>query len=85
MKYRLRVPNTFERELRRLGQQDKDRVWKTIGEIQESPYSYKFLTGQLTGTKSARVGNIRIIFAIDEHAKRILLLHIGYRGKVYEH
>ncbi len=84
MKYNIRVSNTFERELRRLGHSDRGRVWKAIAEIQDFPYSNKELTGQLADTRSARVGSLRIIYAIDDKGKRIILLHVGYRERVYE-
>lgn len=85
MKYRLRVSNSFERDLRKLGNLHKEKTWKLIEQIQASPYSYKRLTGQLMGTRSARSGDLRIIYAIDEHDKRVILLHVGQRERVYEH
>jgi addiction module RelE/StbE family toxin len=84
MKYSIRVANTFERELRRLGHSDRGRIWKAIAEIQESPYSNKELAGQLADTRSSRVGGLRIIYAIDDKEKRIILLHVGHRERVYE-
>jgi mRNA-degrading endonuclease RelE of RelBE toxin-antitoxin system len=85
LKYALRVSNTFERQLRRLGRRDRERVWKAVHEIEASPYSYKPLGGQLAGTNSARVGNLRIVYAVDEPAKRVVLLYVGPRERVYEH
>ena len=85
MKYQLRISNTFERELRRLRQEDRNRVLKVIEEIQGSPYSFKPLTGQLAGTRSARMGSLRIVFAVDEQEKRVVLLYVGHRERVYEH
>jgi mRNA-degrading endonuclease RelE of RelBE toxin-antitoxin system len=55
-----------------------------IRDIQEFPYSYKVLAGQLVGTRSARIGDFRIIYAIDVKEKRIILLHVGQRERVYE-
>ena len=83
-KYSLRVSNAFERQLRRLKTQDRERAWTTIDGILQDPHSYKSLSGQLSGTRSARVGDLRIIYAIDETEKRIILLYIGHRERVYE-
>ena len=84
MSYGIRVSNTFERQLRKLRPRDRERVWTVIKEIQEAPYSYKQLTGQLTGTRSARKGELRILYAVDEDEKRVVLLYVGYRERVYE-
>ncbi len=84
MKYSLRVSNAFERQLRRLKPRDQERTWSVIDEVQQDPHSYKPLGGRLSGTRSARAGNLRIIYAIDETEKRIILLHVGHRERVYE-
>jgi len=55
-----------------------------LHEIEQSPHSYKALSGQLTGTHSARVGGLRIIYTIDENEKLIVLLSVGHRESVYE-
>jgi mRNA-degrading endonuclease RelE of RelBE toxin-antitoxin system len=80
----VRVSNKFERELRKLGRADQDRIWKLLEEIQEEPHSYKLLSGQLSGMRSARTGDLRLLFIIEEKEKRIVLLQVGYRERVYE-
>ncbi len=84
MKYRIRVTNTFERQLKKLTQRDRERVWRLIGEVQESPYLYKSLSGQLSSARSARVGDIRLIYTVDGNQKLVVLLHVGHRERVYE-
>jgi mRNA interferase RelE/StbE len=82
--YSVRVSNKFERDLRKLGRNDQDRVWKVLEEIQKEPYSYKPLGGQLSGMRSARVGDLRVLFTVEENEKRIVLLYVGHRERVYE-
>jgi mRNA interferase RelE/StbE len=82
--YSVRVANSFERDLRKLRQEDGGRIWRALEEIQESPYAYKPLGGQLAGTRSARVGNLRVLYIIEEKERRIVLLHAGHRERVYE-
>jgi addiction module RelE/StbE family toxin len=84
MKYSLRVSNAFERQLRRLKPRDRERAWVIIEEIQQDPHVYKSLSGQLSGTRSARAGDLRIIYAVDETEKRVFLLQVGHRERVYE-
>lgn len=84
MRYSLRVTNTFERQLRRLSAQDRERVWKVIEEVQASPQSYKQLSGRLSGTRSARAGTLRLVYVVDESERRVILLYVGHREKMYE-
>ncbi len=84
MKYRIRVTNTFEKQLRKLTQRDRERVSRLISDVQESPYLYKSLSGQLSSAKSARVGDIRLVYTIDEKQKLVVLLYVGQRERVYE-
>lgn len=84
MKYRIRVTNTFERQLKKLAQRDRRRVWRLIGEVQESPYLFKPLSGQLSGARSARVGEMRVIYTVDENQRLVVLLYVGHREGVYE-
>lgn len=84
MTYSIRVANSFEKDLKKLRQADRERIWKVLEEIQETPYSYKSLSGQLSGTRSARVGDLRVLYVIAENEDRIILLHVGHRERVYE-
>jgi len=85
MKYSPRVSNTFDRELRRLRPTDRNPAWDAIQQIQESPFSHKAPMGRLSGTRAARAGDLRIMFAVNEDENRIILLHVGHRERVYEH
>lgn len=41
------------------------------------------LSGQLAGLRSARRGSYRIIYSIDDRARRIDIVHVDRRGDVY--
>jgi mRNA interferase RelE/StbE len=43
----------------------------------------KTLTGQFEGLRSARRGDYRVIFELDESAHVILLLRVAHRAHVY--
>jgi len=79
-----KVSNSFERDFRKLGHADRDRIWKLLEQIQEEPHSYKPLSGQLSGMRSARVGDLRVLYIVEENEKRIVLLRVGHRERVYE-
>jgi mRNA-degrading endonuclease RelE of RelBE toxin-antitoxin system len=84
LKYRLRVTNTFEKQLKKLAPKGRGRVWRLIGEVQMTPYLYKSLSGQLSSARSARSGDIRLIYTVDENQKFVILLYVGHRERVYE-
>lgn len=70
--------------MKKLAQRDRERVLKLIAEVQDAPYSYKPLGGQLSSARSARAGDLRLIYAVDESQKLIVLLQAGHRERIYE-
>lgn len=49
----------------------------------EDPYSYKELKGQLEDLRSARFGDFRIIYRINEKQKIVEFIAVGHRSSVY--
>ena len=49
-----------------------------------SHYSIKRLSGELKGSYRLRVGDIRIIYSVDESQKIVYIEVIGFRGDVYK-
>ncbi|MCP8321987.1 MAG: type II toxin-antitoxin system RelE/ParE family toxin [archaeon] len=84
MKYRIIITNTFDRGMRRLMLTNRQRARQLIKEIQANPYAFKELGGKLRGLRSARFGDYRIIFAIDERQKVVILFSVRPRERVYE-
>jgi len=63
---------------------NRQRARQLIKEIQVNPYAFKELGGKLRGLRSARFGDYRIIFAIDERQKVVILFSVRPRERVYE-
>lgn len=84
MKYRVIITNPFDRGMRRLMPSDRERAQQLIKEIQTEPYTFKELSGKLKGLRSARFGNHRIIYAIDEKQKAVVLSSIRPRERAYK-
>jgi len=63
---------------------DRERAQQLIKEIQTEPYAFKELSGKLKGLRSARYGNYRIVYAVDEEQKAVILASIRPREKAYE-
>lgn len=66
MSYSFRISNSFERQLRKLSETNRERIWRLLREIEVSPYSFKPMSGQMVGTHSARIGDLRVAYAVDE-------------------
>ena len=62
----------------------RGRIKEKIEELKINPHLFKKLHGELEGLYSMRVGNYRIIYTINEDVKRILLLSVAHRKKVYQ-
>ena len=47
-------------------------------------YNIKPLSGELEGSYRLRIGNIRIIYSVDDTIKIVYIEVIGFRGDVYK-
>jgi mRNA interferase RelE/StbE len=47
-------------------------------------YNIKQLSGVLQGSYRLRIGNIRIVYSIDDTAQTVYIEVIGFRGDVYK-
>ncbi len=55
-----------------------------INELVVDPYSFKELAGKFKEIRSARFGDHRIIYSINESKKEIILLALESRSSVYK-
>ena len=63
------------------------RLNAAFDRLMEEPlhhHSIKPLAGELQGSYRMRVGDIRIIYSIDEAVKTVFIEVIGFRGDVYK-
>ena len=84
MSYRLETTRRFEKDFKRLASDLKHRVDKQVRMLEAQPYSGKRLRGEFEGSYSLRLGDYRVIYWVDETAKRIILLTVAHRRTVYE-
>jgi len=63
---------------------NRQRARQLIMEIQAKPYAFKELGGKLKGLRSARFGDYRIIFSINERQKAVVLLSVRLRERAYK-
>jgi mRNA interferase RelE/StbE len=63
------------------------RLNRAFEKLSENPFSssnIKHLTGVLSGSFRLRIGNIRIIYSVDDMNNTVYIEVIGYRGNVYK-
>ncbi len=70
-----------QRVLRRLPRELLDRLGKAFETLEEDPYVGKRLVG--ASLYRYRVGDLRIVYSIEEDRLIVLVLDIGHRNDIY--
>jgi mRNA interferase RelE/StbE len=83
-KWKMRFTPEASRLLSKLHPENKRRIKKALGELQQDPYPGKDLQEELSGFKSLRIKRYRVVYNINEEEKIIQILYIGLRSDVYE-
>jgi len=84
MSYELEFTKLFVAQFERLEKEDQRRVYRSVQKLKESPYRYKRLTDPFRGCFRLRVGNFRVIYMPMEHAKKVVLIDVDVRKRVYK-
>lgn len=83
--YQLLFHPRIERQLKRLPNVLKTKVLENIEELSQDPFSRRDVK-KLVQTKQSyrlRVGELRVIYELDQKAKTIYVQEIGFRGQIY--
>jgi mRNA interferase RelE/StbE len=86
MTYQIQLAREAEKELEGLDRATLKRVQKRIDELSTNPYSARFskkLT-MATSQRTARAGDWRIIYEVDDAHKRMTILGVRHRRKAYK-
>jgi mRNA interferase RelE/StbE len=83
-KWKMRFTPESSRLLSKLPPENKKRIKKALTELQQNPHTGKDLQEELSGFKSHRLQQYRIIYNINEEKKSIQIYHIGRRRDIYE-
>lgn len=92
MKYYLVLTSSAERELKKLPPQIQDEIFEKIESLQNNPrpQGYKKLTNfkvpnlKLKPLYRVRVGEYRIVYAIQDNIITVIIAKIANRKEVYE-
>jgi mRNA interferase RelE/StbE len=83
-KWKMRFTPESSRLLAKLHPEKKKLIKQALTELRQNPYMGKDLHEELSGFKSLRVKQYRIIYNINEEKKIIQVYQIGRRRDVYE-
>ena len=82
--WRIRATLEASRLISTLHPETKKQLKQSLNELQHNPYIGKDLQEELSGFKSLRQNNYRIIYNINDEKKIIQIFYIGRRKDIYE-
>ncbi len=83
-KWKIRFTPESSRLLSKLHPDNKAQVKQAMTELRHNPFTGKDLQEELSGFKSLRLKQYRIIYNINEEENFIQIYHIGQRRDVFE-
>lgn len=83
MPYSLKIKRSAFKELQRLDRPTRLRVVEAIDRLCENPHVGKLLKGELSGLRRIRVGDLRVVYEINEGEVLVLILRVAQRKDVY--
>ena len=83
VRYSIQIKKSALKELQKLSEPDRPRLIAAIDQLAEHPHAGKLLKGDLSGLRRLRVGDYRIIYAVDEEEVLILILRAAHRKNSY--
>ena len=83
-KWKMRFTPESSRLLSKLHPENKKLVKQALTELRQNPHRGKDLQEELSGFKSLRLKQYRIIYNINEERNFIQIYHIGRRRDIYE-
>lgn len=83
MAYKILFKEPAKRQMDRLDASIKQRIFKAIVRLAQSPHIGKPLRGTLVNYWSYRVGDWRVIYEIHESTIIVIIVVVGHRKDVY--
>ena len=82
--YKVRWKRSAEKDLRRIDEQEVARIIGATESLEDDPFptQYRKLRGSKRNYR-VRVGDYRIIYAVDVKARIVTVFHIRHRKDVY--
>jgi mRNA interferase RelE/StbE len=83
--YQLTIKRSFEKDLRRLPNDVVERIFKKLDGLASNPYPSG--VDKIEGSEHSyrvRIGDYRIVYAVDDSTKTITLFYARHRKDVYK-
>ena len=84
MSYQLLYSETSRKKIRKLHPQIKPNVKSKIKELQENPFTGKWLEKELSGYLSIQAKRFRVIYKIRDNDQTVEIHYVGHRKDIYE-
>ena len=84
MPYKAALTKNFLKGLKKLPEDVKNRVLRSIDEIIANPFLGVKLRGELEGYWRWRVGKYRIVYMVDRTKQLVVFLDVGLRKLIYD-
>lgn len=82
--YTLEFTEIFVKQFNKLSKTDQMGVYKKIQNLKSRPQRHKPLRGPFKGCFRIRVGGLRVIYMIMEKEKRVYLIDVDLRKRIYK-
>lgn len=82
--YEVVVGAEAAKAIRRLPKRVQAAVVAALSALESDPRAGKPLTGELAGVWSLRRGDYRVLYRIDDRARRVEVARVGHRRDVYQ-
>jgi len=82
--YQLLYSETSRKQIRKLHPQIKPVVKSKIEELQDNPFSGKWLEKELSGYLSSQAKRFRVIYKIRDNDQTVEIHYVGHRKDIYE-
>jgi mRNA interferase RelE/StbE len=83
LSYRLELAHPAKKTLERMDNRTEARIWQRLHELVQSPFDKSKALKGVEGVRSSRVGDWRILYAINEGERLIYVLAVRPRGQAY--
>ncbi len=84
MTYRIRIPRRVDKQIGKLQPHEQDRVDVSILALENEPRPPNVeKISDSTNTWRVRVGDYRIVFAVDDEAQVVDIVSVAHRREVY--
>jgi len=84
MEYTIFASKRFIKEFDKLPKDVQRRIKEKLEILKKSPFVGLPLHGSLKGKYRLRIGDYRIIYIVNEGQKRVYLLGVAHRRKIYD-